>query len=166
MYDYRRTASTRLASKEVLYGHHDMNSAYVVEDYPYGFRLRCTIRYWLETNGKGTRFLSQTQDPRTGRWNKPKASTYSVAGAMYKDERGYVHYESLGMGADIAHALTFVRTYPHADFRELAKMCVWQAKMLTATWPINGVAQEKSEEEIGETRVEISQWKDLYKRIK
>ena len=30
-------------------GHTDEKTAYVVEDYPYGFRLRTTIRYWVET---------------------------------------------------------------------------------------------------------------------
>ena len=166
-YTYDRTAATNhVAGKEALYGHRDMNSAYVVEDYPYGFRLRCTIRYWLETNGKGTRFISQTQDPRNGKWNKPKASVYSIVGAMYLDEKGYVHYESLGQGSDLDKALNFVRSYPKADLKLLASFCKHQIRMTMAVWSINGVAQELTEEEIGERRVEMSQWKDLYNRIK
>lgn len=52
-------------------------TAAVVTDYPWGFRLRCEMRYWLERNKKGTRMVSQTVDPRNGRVNKPKASTYT-----------------------------------------------------------------------------------------
>ncbi len=70
-----------------LKGHTSPETAYVVEDYPYGFRLRTSIRYWLETNGHGTRFVSQTVNPKTGAWNKPKASTYVQLGVMVRDSR-------------------------------------------------------------------------------
>jgi len=39
----------------------------LVEDYPYGFRLRCKIRFWLEYAPKrGFRFVSQTTNPKRG----------------------------------------------------------------------------------------------------
>ncbi len=69
-----------------LKGHTSADTAYVVADYPYGFRLRTSIRYWLETNKNGTRFVSQTLNPKTGTWNKPKASTYCSLGVMVRDE--------------------------------------------------------------------------------
>lgn len=57
-----------------LGGHVDEASAYVVNDYPYGFRLRCKIRYWLEHSlKKGTRFCSQTTNP--------KVNAFQVGGA-------------------------------------------------------------------------------------
>ena len=65
---------------KTLYGHISPETAFVVEDYPFGFRLRCKIRYWIEhKKGKGFRFCHQTTDPRRGNvtWNKPKYSTYS-----------------------------------------------------------------------------------------
>src|SRR6516165_4444148 len=63
---------------QILSGHISPETAYVVEDYPYGLRLRCRIRYWLEhTPKRGFRFWSQTTNPKRGNiWNKPKASTY------------------------------------------------------------------------------------------
>ncbi len=80
---------------DFLTGHTTPETAYVVEDYPYGFRLRCKIRYWLEFNAKhGFRFVSQTTDPRrsTEVWNKPKPSTYAFAPAcmllMDANEKG------------------------------------------------------------------------------
>lgn len=74
-----------MTSYQALKGHNSPETAYVVDDYPYGFRLRTSIRYWLETNKHGTRFVSQTLNPKTGAWNKPKASTYSELGVMVKD---------------------------------------------------------------------------------
>lgn len=78
----------------ILKGHISPETAYVVDDYPYGFRLRCKIRYWLDFHPKkGVRFVSQTTNPKRPGivWNKEKASTYSfVAEAMYLDDDGHV----------------------------------------------------------------------------
>lgn len=86
---------------ETLVGHTSPETAYVVEDYPYGFRLRCKIRYWIETHKKkGQRFLSQTTNPKIESrevWNKPKASTYSILKVMYLDDQGHVHNDGVGM---------------------------------------------------------------------
>ena len=98
------TTLTREATKtgfEVLTGHTDPDTALVAGDYPYGFTLRTEIRYWLETCRKGAkegnvRFVSQTKNPDTGRWNKPKASTYADWGWMVRDHRtGHVGWRSL-----------------------------------------------------------------------
>lgn len=83
-----------------LKGHTSPDTAYVVADYPYGFRLRTQIRYWLESkDAHGTRFVSQTLNPKTGAWNAPKASTYCQIGVMVRDEsnghigwRGWTYY--------------------------------------------------------------------------
>jgi hypothetical protein len=40
-------AVTGTARVRLLLGHVDADSAYVVDDYPYGGRLRCRIRYWI-----------------------------------------------------------------------------------------------------------------------
>ena len=71
-------AGVKTASvKEPLYGHDSMATAYLVDDYPYGFRLRCKIRYWVEyVPKKGYRMVSQTTNPKIADrevWNKPKA---------------------------------------------------------------------------------------------
>lgn len=84
---------------EILKGHISAETAYVVDDYPYGFKLRCKVRYWLEFNAtNGTRFWSQTTNPKRGHvWNKPKASTYAkFGGAMYLDDNGHVQWTALG----------------------------------------------------------------------
>lgn len=91
---------------QLLHNHVSSETAFVVNDYPYG-GLRCKIRYWLEYKpNKGFRFMRQTTNPKrkidlqpgwSGEyWNKPKASTYSrFGGAMYLDEKGYVQWSGL-----------------------------------------------------------------------
>lgn len=83
---------------DILQGHTSPDTAYVVDDYPYGFRLRCKVRYWLEYDARrGFRLVSQTTNPKRGNvWNKPKASTYAkFGGAMYLDGNRHVQWSGL-----------------------------------------------------------------------
>lgn len=89
-----------LTAENAMFGHTDEDSAFVVDDYPYGFRLRTEIRYWIETTKNGDRLCSQTMNPKTGRWNKAKKSTYSEVGVMYLDEKGHVTWAGLSTYAD------------------------------------------------------------------
>ena len=70
-------------------------TAIVVDDYPYGFKLRTQIRYWIEykSDKVGYRFASQTLNPKTGVWNKPKYSTYSPLAVLVRDdESGHISW--------------------------------------------------------------------------
>jgi hypothetical protein len=85
---------------QVLKGHTNIETAYVVNDYPYGYRLRCKIRYWLEyAKGRGFRLCSQTTNPKVAGevWNTPKKSTYSMLGVMGLDEQGHVTWKGCSM---------------------------------------------------------------------
>lgn len=90
--------------KTLLVGHISPETAYTVEDYPYGFRLRCRIRYWLEGNPKrGYRWCSQTTNPKRAeeRWNAPKKSTYSrIAAVMFLNADQHVKWCSFPDHAD------------------------------------------------------------------
>lgn len=92
--------SNPIAPEAILHGHTDEATAYVVDDYPYG-RLRTQIRYWIESvERKGDRFCAQTLNPKTGRWNKPKKSTYAPVMAMYLEEQedGRMFVKQTGLG--------------------------------------------------------------------
>jgi len=79
-----------------LIGHTSEDTAYLVGDYPYGYTARTSIRYWVETKPKlGQRFVSQTLNPKTKKWNKPKCSTYSDAIVIGLNEKGYVEYANV-----------------------------------------------------------------------
>lgn len=99
----------------VLTGHDSPDTAYVVDDYPYGFKLRTSIRYWIETKkGHGQRFVSQTVNPKTGHLNKPKASTYSALMVMYLNEQGHVQHDGLSGYADDEKIDRFEERYAEA----------------------------------------------------
>jgi hypothetical protein len=124
---------------EALKGHVSMETAYLVKDYPYGFRLRCQIKYWLEfKKGKGFRFVSQTSNPKAEAgngspagtvWNKPKASTYTENAAfMFLDSNGHVQWHGLGIYADAAESRAFLEAYgAHINDEWLAVPQRWVA---------------------------------------
>lgn len=97
-----------------IYGHVNENTAYIVEDYPYGYNLRCTIRYWLEySKAKGYRMVSQTKNPKNDRWNTPKKSTYcSLAGCLYLDEKNHVQWRGLHLYSSLIDLKRFVEDFP------------------------------------------------------
>ena len=102
---------------KLLFGHVSPETAYVVDDYPYGFRLRCKIRYWLEFKAKqGFRLVSQTSNPKKGNiWNKPKASTYAkFGGAMFLNDEGHVVWSGLSEYSSGAEAKAWQDTYGEA----------------------------------------------------
>lgn len=129
--------------------HISPETAYLVADYPFGFRLRCQIRYWLEFQPKkGFRLWSQTTNPkRPGTvWNKPKASTYAKFGAaMYLDENGHVKWAGLTEYSDIAEIEAFIDTYfdgvPEAGRKTLkAWLAAKTAYYVHKTRPLDPVA--------------------------
>lgn len=127
---------------KILAGHTTPETAYIVEDYPYGFRLRCKIRYWLEyVPKKGFRLWSQTTNPKQGNgWtNKPKASTFQrFAGCMFLNEEGHVAWTGLTEYDDVKTCVQWRETYGHTmpqpsqDFLKLwitKKLAFEQAKI-------------------------------------
>lgn len=147
-----------------LYNHTNEATAYLVTDYPYG-RLRCKIRYWLERDEKrGYRFVSQTENPKTGVWNKPKKSTYMlVAGCMYLDEKGHVQWSGLSEYSDAEKCLEFVRRFPLANLLDVKIWAIQKQRLClkmadgSAFMTINGqnVTTEADKER---AKKEASQW--------
>lgn len=156
-----------------LEGHTSEAQAYLVEDYPYGFRLRTQARYWLEHHAKrGWRFVHQTLNPKTGRWNKSKASTYAEwGGAMYLDSDGHVQWLGIGPYSSDRDILSFVQTFPHAGhvLSEIVpqKLRLQQGRIEgRLVWTINGVAQPTSEADQERLRSELETWQQIARLIK
>jgi hypothetical protein len=155
--------------KQPLYGHTSEATAYLVDDYPYGFRERTQIRYWLEAKPKkGWRFVSQTMNPKTNRWNKPKTSTYiEWAAAMYFDDKGHVHWDGVGPYSDDQKILAFIATFPGADLRELRKVVPAKLRFLKGrisgdlVMTINSVKQPMSEADVERARHEMAVWEEI-----
>lgn len=79
-----------------LFNHTSLETAYKVDNYPYGFRLRTSIFYWIETTPKrGDRFCSCTLNPKNGKMNAPKKSTYYAIAFMYLNEKNHVTWHPI-----------------------------------------------------------------------
>jgi len=73
----------------------EQNKEILIKNYPYGFTKRTNIKYWIETTKRGGRFCSQTLNPKTQKWNKPKKGTYSALKFLVIDETGAIKSISL-----------------------------------------------------------------------
>lgn len=101
----------------VLVGHDSQETARIDNDYPYGFRLRCIRRSWLEyKKGFGYRLMTQTTNPkRSGEvWNKVKGSTYSALMVMALDDQGHLFQDGLHVYANEEKINTFCTRYADA----------------------------------------------------
>jgi len=170
------TRFIRVASvKKPLYGYDSKESAYVVDDYPFGFRLRCKIRYWMEfAPKKGYRMWSQTTDPRkpVEFWNKPKATTYSDwAGCLYLDSQDHVQMAGLGPYSTAEQFDEFVHDFPQADTKIIKAVVFAKIKHLyglitgKSHWTINDVKQETSDDDRGRYTNEVKIWFKLAKKL-
>lgn len=156
-----------------LVGHDSKDTAYIVDDYPYGARQRCRIRYWLERNGpKGYRFVSQTEHPTKKIWNAQKNSTYQkLAGAMYLDEQQHVHWTGLSEYSSAKEVMDFIEKFPASCTVELADWCKQKfhayGKLLDGTlkFTINGAAQPMSDARKEELKDEVAIWRNNAEQI-
>lgn len=153
--------------RTAIYGHTSPETAYLVADYPYGFRARCQIRYWLESNKKGVRFCSQTTNPKTDRWNKPKCSTYAlVAACMYLDENNHVQWSAITEYTEAKHVLNFIKDFPGSDLAALKLWCDAKVRFGKARadgaikWTVNGEVKEDSQSELDRITAETKAWED------
>ena len=122
---------------------HDEKNPLVQSDYPYG-SLRCERRIWIETNKKGSRFCSQTVNPKTGRVNAPHKSTYSAYMVLVEEDNGHVNPRSIGLyrgSEDLTAFLTENQDgLTAAQIQEIQKVIPiqkkFEEKMSRATWTI------------------------------
>lgn len=152
--------NTDFTPETMLTGHTSEDTAYVVDDYPYGFRLRTTIRYWIETTKRGDRFCSQTQNPKiTDRvvWNKPKKSTYSEVMFLYLEpENGHVSHVALSHYADqewFDHFMAVAgEKLSEAQKAQVAGIIGMKKAMEGVTWEIRE-GQQTDEEKLEQRKI-------------
>ncbi len=142
---------------KLLFNHTSPETAYVVNDYPYGCRLRCKIRYWLEySKSKGIRFCSQTTNPKVNGevWNKPKKSNYSIwGGAMYLDDNNHVEWSGFHEYMDLMKMINWYNTYQQANHpdiqattRKIIRLKLAHDKQKSdgkLFWKVNGVVEKE-----------------------
>lgn len=162
--------------KKALYGHTSAETAYLVGDYPYGRTVRCRIRYWLEyTRGKGYRFVSQTEHPRTLAWNKPKKSTYALlSAAMYLDADGHCVWACVTEYTSAEEARDFAAAFPDLDGEARTRLIMWAARKVAfltacldgrAVFTINGEPRPWSDADQERHASELEVWKALMRPV-
>ncbi|VVB54030.1 Uncharacterised protein [uncultured archaeon] len=151
---------------EVLNPQPTEQNPYIVKDYPWGRRLRTQQRRYVETiQGKGERYVIQTQDPRDGNWCNPKKSIYSAIIILYKDlSNGYI--EALTFSPDYTEEKDleeFLQKVPLASLSEYQKGQVARAraiyrvrKHIKYTVKTNPTEAEIKESEEREKKVNVS----------
>lgn len=155
--------------KTPIKGHISVETAYMIDDYPYG-RLRCKRRVWLESDAKrGFRFVAQTENPKNGRWNAPHKSTYTeVAACLYLDEQGHVQWTGVTPYTEAAIAFSFAQTFgKHClgadNLRTYAfKKALYYRKCAAGEigFFVNGERQERSEAETARDIREAELWQE------
>lgn len=79
------------------------NEKIEVKNYPYGFKLRTTLFDYVEFSPKkGYRHCTQTVNPKNGRLNNPKKSTYYPLLVRYYNEKNHIKSISFDFNGDAA----------------------------------------------------------------
>ena len=123
-------------------------TAYVVDDYPYGWRLRTKIRYWVESKPKyGQRLGSQTLNPKTGRWNTPHYGTYIDILVIGLNNEG--HLISGGIGAGVSESVldAFIKDYKLTpqQLKTADVIRAWARVNSKVTWTVRTVTDTSEE---------------------
>lgn len=151
---------------KALYGHNSFETAYKVDNYPYG-RLQCTMYFWLEfKTKKGYRLVTQSINPKNGKLNKPHPSTYiDFAANMYLDENNHCQWTGLGVYSDAEKFLEFIKAFPeNPEMKNIALLCKIHAAKY-ARWLAEGrSAWGELSEHDKEVRYpkDIQNWKAAY----
>lgn len=131
-----------------LYGHTSFETSYHVPDYPYGRKVRCEIRYWIEfKESKGFRFCHKTKNPKTDSWdtNEQKNSGYfTQAMCMYLDEKGHTTYSALTEFSEAKHIKAFVENFPEAVTDRLKRFVKMRAAYYRSCAAKSGSEDEKA----------------------
>jgi hypothetical protein len=80
-----------------LYNAISEDTAHIAENYPWGYTLKTSAKFWIETNKRGARSCQRTKNPKTGLWCKTKKSTYSPVMILAFDEDSK-HHSFVGLG--------------------------------------------------------------------
>ena len=137
--------------RNYLYNHTSEETAYVVKDYPWGFRMRTEQRAWIESNKNGDRFIVQTKDPRNGKWCAPKKSTYAPLKVLYLDEQGHLQYFFLKHSADEKTILEFYEQHKENlnpfQLAQIKKFLAYEKVMKHVTVEFVPVPWDETEEQ-------------------
>jgi len=104
-----------------------LNQPTTVNNYPYG-RLQCEMTFSIEfVKGKGFRNVMQSVNPKNGRINAPKKSTYTDFMYMFQEsESGHIKFSGLHItGYDSISKLIEILTNNTIEFTPEQSNHIW-----------------------------------------
>ena len=118
---------------QYIYNKDSFENSVEVDNYPWGFRLKTKKRYWIETNKKGSRFMSCTLNPKNNQWCKPKASIYEPVMVMtseVKEGKTFIHYIELNLYSNDKSIADFTNTInvQQLPLNSQKQICLLKAK--------------------------------------
>tara|TARA_Y100001972_G_scaffold28941_1_gene35627 strand:+ start:297 stop:878 length:582 start_codon:yes stop_codon:yes gene_type:complete len=117
--------------KKYIYNAVNFDTAIEVDNYPWGFRLKTKVKYWIESNNKGDRFIKQTLNPKTNKWCNPKKSTYNAVEVLYFDENNHVKSYGIGKyGTNEEELKTFISNIDYNSLNLLQKKQIEMIKSI------------------------------------
>jgi len=143
--------------KNYIFNYTEQNPL-IVNNYPYGFKLRTDIKYWIEsTPKKGDRFCSQTLNPKNGHWNAAKKSTYSLIGIMFTDEKNHVKWEGVSQYDSRQTIQQFITEIGGSDKLNPVQLTIYNEMI--------GIREVKTDEFTGEIKNDFKvQWEKNYSK--
>ena len=116
-----------------VYNKDSFDNSIEVNNYPWGFKLKTKVRYWIETTKRGDRFVKRTLNPKTGNWCAEKKSTYDAVMVMttdQKDNKTFVSHKGLSVGwSDAVQVAKFEHSIDKSQLskKQLAQICKCKA---------------------------------------
>jgi hypothetical protein len=118
-------------NKKYIYNAVNFDTAIEVDNYPWGFRLKTKVKYWIESNNKGDRLIKQTLNPKTNKWCNPKKSTYNAVEVLYFDENNHVKGYAMGKyGTNEEELKTFISNIDYNSLNLLQKKQIEMIKSI------------------------------------
>ena len=142
------------------YNKNCFDNALIVENYPWGYKLKTKRKYWVETiPKKGDRVCFQTLNPKTNKWCKVKKSTYSHV-AVLTEKNGYVSHREIGNWGGWKSFLDSDIDYEKLNDEQKKKLCELKAidevmKNVKIEIKINQPGSEEEEKKQEEIKVKI-----------
>lgn len=135
--------------------------SFLIEDYPWGFRLRTEVRVWAESKkGFGMRTCRQTKNPKTGKWCAVKKSTYSPVIGFYLNEEDRIKSTGLSAGgwSKEEAIVEFEKFYEEIGLTDFQKE---QIKYIRATNIMNEVISYEIKPRVEGEKVQTEEEKQL-----
>lgn len=106
----------------LLFGHTNKENAKEVTGYPWGYKLKTSRFYWIESNKKGDRMCYYTIDPRNGKTCETKKDVYHTFAYLYINDEGHVKQRAVSFNCLLrelrAKIETFLSTIPTDKINE------------------------------------------------